>query len=64
MEEIKQYSTVLIRAGTYDSFFGGTITLDEDTQGGVIEVYGNQELFTVDLGEIVDVKHEDIIKTL
>ena len=64
MEQIKEYSTVLIRAGTYESFFGGVVTLTEDTQGGVIEVYGDQQLFTIDLGEIIDVKREDIIRAL
>ena len=69
METIAQYDRVLVRAGKYTSS-GGLGVLEVDVQGCVVDIYGKQEAFEVDVGtspddwETISVKREDIIKKM
>lgn len=71
MEKIKQYSRIIIKPGSYPSFFDAeNLVLDHEAEGTIVEIYGDQELFTVDIGLLpeemhtIDVKRPDIIKVI
>lgn len=65
MEVIKQYDSVLVRAGKY-----GDVQLKENTRGCAVEVFGDGECCIVDIGsspvdwETIDVRRDDIIEII
>lgn len=67
MEKIERYDCVLIKPGMY-SGYGNPVTLREETEGCAVEVYGDQDLFDVDIGTsprdwaCISVKREEILR--
>lgn len=67
MEKINQYDGVIIKPGTYRALSVDKITFKKDTNGCAVEVYGDQDVFDVDIGsspedwDTITVKREDII---
>ncbi len=70
MEKVEQYSSVMIRPGTYPAFGVATLTFPDETRGAVVEIYGEQETFLVDVGSspidwnTIEVHREDIVKII